>query len=68
MEKKLLDDIEVYRKFVFSESAICTTYETLMRFVSRLRSDLLKKPINIVSVIFLQVIWITRIFPFTIRI
>lgn len=43
MEKKLLDDIEVYRKFVFSESAICTTYETLIRFVSRLRSDLLKK-------------------------
>src|SRR5699024_6733071 len=40
MERNRLQDIEVYRQHVFEGSSICTTYELLLRFVAKLRSDL----------------------------
>lgn len=58
MERNRQKEIEVYRQYVFEGSSICTTYELLLRFVARLRSDLPKKPLNIVLEIFHQDIWI----------
>lgn len=43
MERNRLQDIEVYRQHVFEGSSICTTYELLLRFVAKLRSDLPKR-------------------------
>ena len=43
MERNRQKDIEVYRQHVFEDSSICTTYELLLRFVAKLRSDLPKK-------------------------
>lgn len=50
--------MERNRQYVFEGSSICTTYELLLRFVAKLRSDLPKKPFNIVLEIFHRDIWI----------